>query len=176
MEALNRRFDVFSQEAPTARPQADRNVLPIESVVATDVSYLAALLERRFVGEPTLRSLRLTLFSHELIVSAAPEMLFDGDSLSSSGRETLFSLSGLLGAVNNGLDVVVHRAPADETEWSESIGRAELVADALLRAGYPHQIRTIGYGQRRDPVLPRSSRLAVAGRIDIVIAEDREVQ
>lgn len=177
VEAFNRRFNVLADDVATVRPQAERNVLPVESVPATDVSYLAALLERRLAGEPVLQSLRLTLFTQELVVSAAPEDLFDAaGGLSVQGREIVFSLSGLLGSVRNGLDVVVHRSEAEQTEWSESVARAGLIADALQRAGYPHPVRTIGYGQRRDPLLPRSSRLPVAGRIDIVIAEDQEIR
>lgn len=183
VEAFNKRFNVLTDDVATVRPQADRNVLPIESVPATDVSYLAALLERRLAREPTLQSLRLTLFDGELIISAAPEDLFGdtdgtaaGGDLHAQGREILFTLSGLLGSVRNGLDVVVHRSEADETEWSESVARGGLIADALAGAGYPHPVRTIGYGQRRDPLLPRSSRLPVAGRIDIVIAEVQEIR
>ncbi len=177
VEAFNRRFNVLADDVATVRPQAERNVLPVESVPATDVSYLAALLERRLAGEPVLQSLRLTLFTQELVVSAAPEDMFDAaGGLSVQGREIVFSLSGLLGSVRNGLDVVVHRSEAEQTEWSESVARAGLIADALQRAGYPHPVRTIGYGQRRDPLLPRSSRLPVAGRIDIVIAEDQEIR
>ncbi len=183
VEAFNKRFNVLTDDVATVRPQADRNVLPIESVPATDVSYLAALLERRLAREPILQSLRLTLFDQELIISAAPEDLFGdadgkiaGGDLHAQGREILFTLSGLMGSVRNGLDVVVHRSESDETEWSESVARAGLIADALARAGYPHPVRTIGYGQRRDPLLPRSSRLPVAGRIDIVIAEVQEIR
>lgn len=175
-QAFNRRFNVLVDDVPSVRPQADTNVQPVESVPATDVSYLAALLERRLAGTENLRPLRLTLFSHELIISAAPEDLFAGDELSRQGRDILFALSGLLGAVRNGLNIVVHRSEEDETEWSESIARAALIADALRGAGYPHPIQSIGFGQRRDPVLPRSSRLPVPGRVDIVIAEDQEAR
>lgn len=175
-EALNRRFDVVAEDVPAARPQAESNVLSVETAPATNLSYLSALLERQFENQTALNPGRLTLFEEQLVISFASETLFDGQRLTRDGRGILFVLSGMLASVENGLDVVAHRQAGDANRWADGIQRADVVARALREAGYRERIRRIGYGDRTDPVLPRSAGLDLEGRIDIIVAETRDVQ
>ena len=177
VEALNRRFDLTAEDVPAARPQAESNILSVETVPGTNLSYLSVLLARQFASQEVLAPARLTLFEDQLVISLAGDDLFDGAGrLTREGRGLLFVLSGMLASVNNGFDVVVHRQRGDDSRWAGGIQRAEIVAQALREAGYRQPIRRIGYGDRQDPILPRRARLAVAGRVDIVVAETQEVR
>ncbi len=180
VDAINRSFDPISDEEPAIRPQAERNLETVPTVPATNLAYLAGLLERQTRDRPDLDRVRISLLAGQLVVSFPKGALVDdADQLTAQGRSALFVLSGFLAGIDNEINVIGHalRRPVREiSPWGQALRRAVLVSGALEQAGYRRPIEALGYAlERRDPVLPARSRVDIDGRIDIVVIEDRPV-
>ena len=178
VNAINRSFEpIFEEEEPAVRPQAKRNLETVATAPATNLAYLATLLERQVSVKPVLESMRLSLLPGQLIVSFPHGVLADDEGLlTPRGRSALFLLSGFLAGLDNEIKVIGHarrRSVDDRSPWGYALRRAVLVSTALQEAGYRRPIEALGYnGERQDPVLPPGSRLDVDGRIDVVVVED----
>lgn len=177
INAINRSFEPIFDEEPAVRPQAERNLETLASAPATNLAYLATLLERQVRLKPALDPVTLSLLPGQLIISFPDGVLVDDEGqLTSRGRSALFLLSGFLAGLDNEVDVIGHaRGPGtdDRSSWDTALRRAVLVSTALQAAGYRRSIKSLGYGAaRQDPVLPPDSEIDVAGRIDVVVVED----
>ncbi|MHA1563984.1 MAG: flagellar motor protein MotB [Alphaproteobacteria bacterium] len=177
VNAINRSFEPIFDEEPAVRPQAERNLETVATAPATNLAYLATLLERQVRAKPVLEAVSLSLLPGQLIVSFPRGVLVDDkDLLTPKGRSALFLLSGFLAGLDNEINVIGHarqRPVDDRSPWDYALRRAVLVSEALQDAGYRRPIEALGYGaERQDPVLPPGSRLDVDGRIDVVVVED----
>ncbi len=177
VNAINRSFDPVLKEAPAVRPQAERNLEVVAAEPATNLAYLAGLLERQVRTRPVLERASISLLPGQLIISFPRGALVDnGDKITREGRSALFILSGFFAGIDNRVTVIGHaRAlPVDgRSAWNYALGNAVLVSKALEKAGYRRPIEALGYGaERNDPVLPPGSKIDVDGRIDVVLVED----
>lgn len=177
VNAINRSFDPALNEDHAVRPQAERNLEIVAAVPATNLAYLAGLLQRQARTKPVLETASISLLPGQLIVSFPRGTLVDSrERVTRDGQAALFILSGFFAGIDNGVTVIGHartRPVDDRSPWEYALGNAALVGKALKNAGYRRPIEALGYGpERSDPVLPSGSRVDVDGRIDVVVVED----
>ena len=164
----------------TTVPTVPFNIGTIFRRQAVNLDYLASVLGEMAAREPLLAGVQIIRQEDRLVVALPGDLLFEqGRALMTEGaREALFRLGGLLRNVGNTMGTAGHSnpgAPAGQeftSNWELSLARAAAVANALRRAGYPHDIVAYGYGDNRYTelaALPEDQRRVLARRVDVVI-------
>ncbi|MDG3441294.1 OmpA/MotB family protein [Nitrospirillum amazonense] len=160
---------------------------------ATDLGYLARVMERQLSSDPALAAVRVIHAGDRLVAALPEEALFapGATTLSSAGSAILFALGGVVSNVANAVEVVGHtdlnsigpgsNAPgaianaAYPSTWELSLARGRTIALALARAGYAEPITVRGQAGGAGPAAPGAAtdadRATADRRIDIVIRE-----
>lgn len=195
-------------EPDTQRIQALRTALGYTPAVrgdanldrgrATDLGYLARVLETQLASDPALAGITLRRDGDQLVATLPPALLFapGSASIGPEGQAVLFTLGGLIANLSNAVEVVGHTdptplgasssaasaaAPAGRlglypSNWELALARGRAVAAGLRHAGYLPAITVRG---QADPLetelapgatgLVDASRLQGERRVDVVI-------
>ncbi len=170
---------------PAELPSQQLDIESAEAVAATDLDYLAALLQGNMAGDPLLEGAVLWRLEDRIVVALPGELLFSVGSteLAPPGRAALTALGGLLRHVTNRLEVTAYADPRPPgggfaSNWELSLARAIGVARLLEQAGAPGPIVARGLGDGRfaalSPRLGAERRLALGRRIELVVRGDVE--
>lgn len=182
VDSLDRQFDV-SQEPESARPAAQENITQLLARDGLDLGYLRRILAGQIAEQAVLAGAELKETEATLTLTLPAGLLFEsgGAILSRQGARSLFVLAGVLGRIENDIEVIGHADPRRaentryDTNWELSLARAAAAARALNANGVSRPIRVVGAGSSRfsevDPALPEQRRLALARRVDIVVRD-----
>ncbi|MCE2510734.1 MAG: flagellar motor protein MotB [Alphaproteobacteria bacterium] len=164
-------------------PSSSHDIRAVYVEPATDLVYLATVLQEQIVKNPVLSRSHITEYERYLLISLPGDILFDRGTanITRPARQALFTLGGLLRNLQNQIDVVGHTDPLPlegtqfTSNWELSLARAIAVSEELRHFGYTKKI--VPYGQADAKFenlslsLPESERFEAARRVDIVIRE-----
>lgn len=182
VDSLDRQFDVTS-ETERARPTAEVNISQLLATDGLELGYLRRVLAGHIAEQPSLKGAQLRESEDSLVLSLPGSLVFEsgGSAIGEDGRKSVAILAGVLGRIENDIEVVGHADPRlvgdgqYDTNWELSLARAASVARALNAAGISRPIRVVGVGASRfgdiDAKLPEDVRLALARRVDLVVRE-----
>ncbi len=154
---------------------ARHGIEAVESRSPVSLSYLAVLLESQFADHDILSTVRIEAHDDRVVIVLPDYQLFvpEGDTLTETGRETLFLLSGVLRRINNRIDVTAQAdreavlAGRSTPLWGLALRRAVAVAGVLTRFGYGRPLIA------RSRLGPGGGRGGVpAHRIAVVIRDE----
>lgn len=162
--------------------QAVFNIGTIFRRQAVNLDYLGSVLAESAAREPLLAQVQFVRMEDRLVLALPGDILFEPGRaiMTEKAREALFGLGGLLRNVGNNIGVTGHSDPAPPpgqdfaSNWELTLGRAAAVANALRRAGYPHDIMAFGAADSRYgdlSTLPEAKRQVLAQRVDIAILD-----
>lgn len=182
VDAFDRQFDL-SRDPDKPEPSAALNITQLLAEDGLELGYLRRVLAGHIEREPVLGGAALRIAGDALVITLPAGLLFESGKarLGARGIESVFVLAGVLGRIENNVEVVGHADPrviregARDTNWELSLARATSVARALNAAGVARDIRVFGAGTGRfaeiDPELPTEERLELARRVDIVVRD-----
>ncbi len=148
---------------------------------ALDLGYLKNILETYQKENRELAPMQMVQDNENgrIILMLPEELLFaSGQSqLSAVGNKTVLRLVKILSNIRNGVEIIGHSDPRPRRDGQSnlllSLNRAESVATAMKKQGYPHALNVQGYGSALFDSLPDSlseaEKLSTARRVDIVI-------
>lgn len=181
VSALDRQFDL-RDSAAAARPLAERNINQFDAESGDALGYLERVISGHLDEQAALSGATLSRDGDALVLSLPATLLFaPGEAdIDRAGRAALFAVGGVLGRLDNDIEVVGHADPrliqgaaGFDTNWELSLARAAAVARLLSAAGMRREIRIFGAGSGRfddiDAGLPVDRRRAEARRVDIVV-------
>ncbi|MFQ5467643.1 MAG: flagellar motor protein MotB, partial [Kiloniellaceae bacterium] len=117
-----------------------------------DLDYLGPVVAQIIAADPALAQSLIRRLPDRLVVSVPAGLLFDPETgaLTPAARKTMSAIGGVLGNLDNVIDVGAHVAPsataAPEAPWEASLVRAERVARMLVSTGYDGTVAARGYG------------------------------
>lgn len=152
---------------------------------ALDLSYLETLLNTAVTENKSLSDIKLTNQGTHLVLSFPEKLLFSSgdDTITKTGDEAIFALTGVLSGIANRIEIIGHADPTPisgnakfKSNWELSLSRALSVAGRIRDKGYDRSLRVIGassgrYGDISDS-FSESERKALSRRVDIVLMED----
>jgi chemotaxis protein MotB len=164
----------------TVVPTVAFNIGTIFRRQAVNLDYLASVLGEMAARDPLLSGIQLIRQEDRLVAALPGDLLFEqGRALMTDGaRDALFRLGGLLRNIGNTIGTAGHSDPGPPagqeftSNWELSLARAAAVANALRRAGYPHDIVAFGFADNRYGELaglPENERQVLARRVDVII-------
>lgn len=148
------------------------------------LSYLRAILQKRFDEDAVLREARLNHDTQQdtLTIIIPNQLLFNlaSSDLIPAGQEAIAKLGSLLQHLDNAITVRGHSDPSPvsgssryETNWELSMLRALGVLNKLRSAGVVAPMEAIGLADSRfhmvDSSLSKDARYKAARRVEIVI-------
>lgn len=164
-----------------AAATAQFNIGTIFRKRATNLDYLAGVLDEAMAQDKLLSKAQLMRLDDRLVITLPSDLLFPAGKalMPAEARRALFDLGGVLRNISNQIGVNGHSDPAPPAQggeytsnWELSLARAAAVANALRRSGYRENIVAFGYSDSRYnqlPKLPDAERRKLARRVDIVI-------
>lgn len=188
-QAVSRAFSRTLQTdvtQPVNEESMAHNISRADVPLATNLTYLAAVLEETLAADPLLARARIAHDGDRLRLALPAEVLFGGAgaAFSEAGEASLASLAGKLANLHNAVAVAGHAAPGEgrngaggfTSEWELSMARAAAVANALTQAGYRSPVTVLGHGASRaaedlSASLPAAERASLARRVEVVIHE-----
>lgn len=158
---------------------------------ADQLTYLRAILERRFQEDNVLReaSLRYSPAEEKLTIVVPSRLLFGVASadLSDEGDVAISTLGSLLQHLDNAITVSGHSDPTPiqgstryETNWELSMMRAIGVLNKLRSSGVVAPMKALGFADSRfymiDSGLSENERYQAARRVEIVIDQEASTE
>ncbi len=181
--------DTLSQRLNPARGYdeeiklTDRTVDTFASADGADLDYLYAVIADKTRSDSLLKQAVLQRLDDRIVITLPSDLLFvDGSAeITGMARYALGLMGDALRHVENRIEVNGFTDPrlqgGDDfaSGWRLSLNQALVVTDALRRAGYAHEIVTLGRavpqieGTPADP--PGSERAPPVRRVDVVIRD-----
>ncbi|MBF0247446.1 MAG: flagellar motor protein MotB [Alphaproteobacteria bacterium] len=170
-----------SKVTTVAAATAEFNIGTIFRRQATDLDYLAGVLESGVAEDELLKNAKIMQQDDRLIIALPGDLLFPPGKagMPDEARSALFTLGSLLRNVGNQIGVNGHTDPTPPGEgsgyasnWELSVARAAAVANTLRQSGYTDDIVAYGFADSHYNLLPemtQAERDRLGRRVDIVV-------
>lgn len=167
-------------------PVAVRGDANLDRGQATDLGYLARVLETQLASDPTLATITVRREGDQLVATLPPTLLFAPGSarIGPEGQAVLFTLGGLIANLSNAVEVVGHTDPTPLTStaptaasatgaalaghaglypsnWELALARGRAVAAGLRHAGYLPAITVRGQADPLETELAPGETMSV---------------